>query len=497
MGLPINQNPDRTRFASRCGAGLFLFLFLSLAIIALSPGKKMIAQTEALVPGKLIKQVFCRDHAEQSYAVYLPSGYTPDRRWPIIYGFDPGARGSRPVECYQAAAEKYGYLVVGSNNSRNGPNVPLNEILKSLWEDTHQRFAIDEQRVYATGFSGGARVAFSIAGALRGQIAGVIACGAGFPGDNSPPKDLPFVVFGIAGKEDFNLIELKRVGRTLDSLGLTNRLMTFDGDHSWPPEPVCTMAVEWMEVQAIKAGKRKPDQAFIAEMLAKSLARARAAEAAKKTFDAYLEYDALAKDFQSLQDVAEFAAKADELRSSKEVKAALKQERDEEQAQLSEVRNFFTLREQLKATDNRALASNQLRNFIGNLKRKAANREENSDRLVARRVLSQLAVALIEEAANLRYYKKYSEAAQNLALAVEIRPDNPQLFFSLARAHALAGEKRPSIEALRKAFEKGLTAGDDVTSNPELDSIRNEAGYKRLIEEFSRQGQDGIRNQQR
>jgi hypothetical protein len=51
-----------------------------------------------------------------------------------------------------AAAERYGWIVAGSNNSRNGPDVRLNEILSALWQDTHERLAIDDRRVYATGF---------------------------------------------------------------------------------------------------------------------------------------------------------------------------------------------------------------------------------------------------------------------------------------------------------------------------------------------------------
>jgi hypothetical protein len=43
------------------------------------------------------------------------------RKWPIIYLFDPLARGEVAVEAVRAAAEKFGYIVVASNNSRNGP----------------------------------------------------------------------------------------------------------------------------------------------------------------------------------------------------------------------------------------------------------------------------------------------------------------------------------------------------------------------------------------
>ena len=57
--------------------------------------------------------------------------------------------------------------------------------MKALWKDTHERLAIDDTRVYATGFSGGARVA-NIMGQVLG-LAGVIAVGGGYP-PSSPPR---------------------------------------------------------------------------------------------------------------------------------------------------------------------------------------------------------------------------------------------------------------------------------------------------------------------
>ena len=33
------------------------------------------------------------DDSTQSYALYLPSDYTPDRTWNLLLAFHPGARG--------------------------------------------------------------------------------------------------------------------------------------------------------------------------------------------------------------------------------------------------------------------------------------------------------------------------------------------------------------------------------------------------------------------
>src|SRR6185503_4770057 len=125
----------------------------------------------------IVEKVVCATNPEQSYALFLPPGYTPEKKWPILYAFDPLGRGSVPVKLFQDAAKEFGFIVVGSNNSRNG--IELNDIVETLWSDTHQRFAIDERRVYTTGFSGGARVASAIALNYRGAVAGVIAASGG------------------------------------------------------------------------------------------------------------------------------------------------------------------------------------------------------------------------------------------------------------------------------------------------------------------------------
>src|SRR5262249_3873535 len=157
-------------------------------------------------------------------------------------------------------------------------------------------------------------VAQSLAQSLRGGPAGVILCGAGFSEAKPPEKQLPFPVFGVAGVEDFNWIELRQLHKALDSIGSANRFITFDGDQTWAPSDSFLTAVEWMELQAMKSGRRERDEKLIAELFDKMAGQARADESAKRVYEAFLKYDAIAKDFSGLRDVAEFAQKADELR---------------------------------------------------------------------------------------------------------------------------------------------------------------------------------------
>jgi poly(3-hydroxybutyrate) depolymerase len=163
---------------------------------------------------EVIPDVTCAADASQRYALYLPREYSPDRSWPLILAFDPGGRGRTPVERYQAAAERYGYIVAGSNNSRNG-STDLTRIIGAFTTDVLQRFRIDQRRVYTAGMSGGARVALMVALETK-AVAGVIASSAGYP-DSKPRKTLPFSIFATAGAEDFNHLEMRRLDEALTS----------------------------------------------------------------------------------------------------------------------------------------------------------------------------------------------------------------------------------------------------------------------------------------
>ena len=183
-------------------------------------------------PAQGLRQLEVRDHQGQSYWMFVPSNYTAERAWPVLYCLDPGARGRVPVERFAAAAEKAGFLVAGSNNSRNGPMGPVEEAINLMLADTHDRFSIDDSRLYVAGLSGGARVA--LGWAQNGHIAGVIACSAGF-GPGGPPKQVPFRIFATTGWDDFNHDELYRLSRELARRNVPHRFVEFEGGHEWMP----------------------------------------------------------------------------------------------------------------------------------------------------------------------------------------------------------------------------------------------------------------------
>jgi dienelactone hydrolase len=198
---------------------------------------------EDLPKGRVVERVVCAGDQSQSYALYLPAAYSPKRAWPILYCLDPGARGSVPVELFAEAAEQAGWIVAGSNNSRNGPLARSIEDIGWLVRDTHARFSIDGSRVYAAGMSGGARLALFWAG--NSQLSGVIACAAGFSG-GTIPKGISFRVFGTAGVDDFNFDEIYAMSIELSQRGVPQRFAEFPGGHDWLPKSLTGPAIDFL-----------------------------------------------------------------------------------------------------------------------------------------------------------------------------------------------------------------------------------------------------------
>jgi poly(3-hydroxybutyrate) depolymerase len=227
-----------------------LILLAALGVAAPCPAQQ-------LAKGTILDDVKCVADGTESYALYIPSTYSPDRQWNLLMAFHPAARGRAMVEKYRAAAEQYGYIVAGSNTSRNGPWAVSSKAVQAMALDLGQRFAIDARRVYLTGMSGGARVALQVALGTK-AIAGVITSSAGFP-DSEPRRSVPFAIFGTAGTEDFNYLEMRAMDGRLTS---PHRLVVFDGGHTLPPDAVATEAIEWLELQAMTAGIRPRDEAY-------------------------------------------------------------------------------------------------------------------------------------------------------------------------------------------------------------------------------------------
>jgi predicted esterase len=194
----------------------------------------------------------------QSYELYFPSVEPGNKKLPLILMFDPHGSGTLAVEEAKEAAERYGYIVVGSNNSKNGIQ-NLSVVTNNLLADVLKRYPVDESRIYAAGFSGGGRVASSLA-LSSGKIRGIITCSAGLPNFNPLSATLKFEIYATAGKHDFNYDEVAAISGQMDKTDWRHLVTAFDGGHSWPPVSFINEAVEWFSLNAMRDGLLPKDK---------------------------------------------------------------------------------------------------------------------------------------------------------------------------------------------------------------------------------------------
>lgn len=183
--------------------------------------------------GKITDSIACDAQLQLNYCLYLPSVYSPKKTFPVIFIFDAHADGKLPITKYHNLAEEFGFVLVASNNSRNGIQYDsLVGIAKTMMIDASGKISIDLTRKYTMGFSGGARVAGVVASS-ENNVAGVIGCGAAYL-DESMKSHPGLFFFGFAGKDDFNLLEMSKMHEYFESTGVKNYFEVFEGKHEWP-----------------------------------------------------------------------------------------------------------------------------------------------------------------------------------------------------------------------------------------------------------------------
>ena len=60
----------------------------------------------------------------------------------------------------------------------------------------------------------------------------------------------------------------------LKALGVVHHFAVFEGVHQWPPKEIATRALAWFDLQAMKAGLREKDPAWIDRQWEEALGRA-------------------------------------------------------------------------------------------------------------------------------------------------------------------------------------------------------------------------------
>ncbi|MEO8033120.1 MAG: hypothetical protein ABI837_01725, partial [Acidobacteriota bacterium] len=406
------------------------------------------AGTVTFVTGRFTENVATLRDPKQTYTLYLPSQYSDKKRWPLLLVFDPRQRGTLAAEIFREAAERHGWILVSSNQTRSdGDAQPNIDAINALWPEVHVRFATDPKRIYAAGFSGGGILALLLGAGEH--LAGVIDNSGRMTG---PPIKAPgFAHFGTAGLFDFNYTEMRELDDRFAAIGAPHRFESFDGPHRWMPRELAASGIEWMELLAMRDGLREHDDALIREVLAREESRAAQLEREGLFDGADRQYRWIVETFDGLGDVASARAALQRLDRDARMRHQHTDEKhwiEYEAAMLPLLsRALNTLKEAEGAQPIGRLRAD-LR--IAELQHRAS--KPSFEGQAAQRVLEsffvQLSFYLFRDAVA---SKSFLLAATYLTLADEIKPRNPVVLYNLACMLSRSGQRSRAVAALRSA----------------------------------------------
>jgi len=484
-GAVMTNSPTPKRIRAAAGPAAACLLGTVLGLMPAFGG-------DEFEKGRMIEKVVCRDSPAHSYALYLPAVFDPAKSWPILFLFDPSAMAPAAIDAFRPAAEKFGWILAASNDSKNGPVDPNMKAARAMFRDVRARFSLDESRIYAGGFSGGSRTASVFALAAGVRIAGIIGIGAGIsPGIAIPNLNISSY-FGIAGLADFNYPEMRQLDADLDGAALPHRILFYDGRHQWAPAEIGVRALGWMEIAAIKRSARKKNEALIDEILARETAEADALSAGGKAYWAARAYRETARLFDGLHDVAPLAAEAEKIEASAAYSDFLKREKNREEKDAAlrrEIGGTFAFIEE--SPEDRTAFLDLLRDLdLGSLRRTAGKSATWEDRSMAVRLLSLYGI----EASRTGYerYEKgdFLRASLYYELAAGLCPDGDSRLIvihrNLGSMYSLLGEVKTALNHLEKAVELGFSDVRDLETDEDLAKVRKTAGFRKLIERLKK-----------
>lgn len=424
--------------------------------------------------GEIIKKVICSADTNKNYSLYLPSDYSTNNTYPIIFFFDPHAKGYLPITNYKNIAENYNLILVGSNNSQNG--LPWNEIqaiINSLFNDIFHKFSIDKKQVYTAGLSGGARIANHLALSYKG-INGVISCAAGFQLNNKASQSkLNFI--GIVGNQDFNFIELLNLNNDLSKTNINHNLFIFDGKHAWPPSKTFEEAVISLYLYDIKNGVVPVDNNFIKEKLSYFDSKIKSIKNTQTKIEEYNLYQNIISCFKGLSDVSEYENKILELTQS---------------ANFEKLSNEYTniINEEIKLRDyfTKSFNTKNLPWWRKNIQSINERIELNSNyhkTKMYNRLLNFLSISAFMNSSNAIKSNNNKLAEKYLSIYELVDPKNSDVYYLESQYYAKQGNVKKLFQNLQKAVILGFDDYKKINNDDNFKLIKNSNDFKKILEE--------------
>ena len=421
----------------------------------------------------------------ETYTLYLPSNYKEETISPIVFIFDPAARGKAGITPFIEASEKYNYILICSNSAKNGPYAPNLQIADRLFKSVLPSYAIDEQRIYTAGFSGGSRLAATIA-VLSNSIQGVIACGAGFSRNPLyfPTARNSFSYVGIVGYRDMNYREMNKTKEWLINFQLPYKMVFFEGEHQWPPSKVMVKAFDWLQLQAHGKGLVEIANEELSAMVNEALITAITHEQEGRLHSAVVAYENILNNFSNQEGIDSLYKKIKLLKRQKAYKKTLASEKKVavlEDTLSGRFVNRFN-EEVFKGGSNDDFY--WWRHNLKMVRKKYSTHEQEAYQNMGFRIERQIYAVSIESFGAFLREGKEKEATYAKDLLMVVSPKSPFVHYQLARGYARNNLPKKAIEHIEQALQFGLKDKEFLRNTKEFSTLRTNKEFIRVLKDY-------------
>ena len=170
-----------------------------------------------------------RENKEFTWYVYVPESYDPEKPAGLLVYISPIPQGYMPKE-WKSVVDQQNLIVISAHNSGNHTRTKRRMLLAIVAPYVvFENYAIDTDRVYLSGFSGGGKVASVTAVNFPTLFDGAIfICGAEAWSNVDEEKlaranENRFVF--VTGTRDFNRLQTKKMQRKFFDAGMTNSML--------------------------------------------------------------------------------------------------------------------------------------------------------------------------------------------------------------------------------------------------------------------------------
>lgn len=260
----------------------YISFFLAILTTSIMVGQEM-----KLTKGVVIDSLPVNDSIAETFSLYLPTNFTTDRTWPVLFIFDPEGRGRNVAQLFRQPAEEQGYILAASNNMEKDSTLLFNtKVATRMVNGILNFFPVDVNQVYAAGLSQGARVA-SVMPAVYRNTTGVMAIGDTWINTDFIKKGAKFSFVGLAGYNDYRKFLVGETAAYLSKAGMPATTYFFDGGREWPAIDVISNAIGTFTLQAIAKGHRTADLSLVEEIYQRELQYAEQLRGSTQFYKAY------------------------------------------------------------------------------------------------------------------------------------------------------------------------------------------------------------------